>query len=452
MPASKLCTRVARRATIRLAAVAVAAAAISGCSWGPRYRDALPGETFELESFTVTLPPGKESPHGSGGVLDRVPAGEGQAWRATRYRDAGWRRLELWHSTNGAIDEVVVLSEADGIPPSTPDELRARARKGVAALLDDASARLTELAPPADPRFGASARQVLAIAEESDAKAGLLVKRVASAEMIEFAPPALAGRFCEIASIQTPRRGATAAELEERWRTLLAGVALRPVDREAVVRAAGGDFYKLMERGLARRSLTLPPASLQWRWARERWIAPSGADGSWRLAVGLTERLELGAPAFLRYAFGDPAALIGPEVAIGAGWSSWEHDAEHGSTWGGRLSLAARRRFGANAAARGEVAVDGKHESRTDRNRLGAVGAVGVVWDAHPLVSLGFEAGYAWQEDEDAAVDRVAWIGGQRTPVVTVHVPPVDLGLTGGLGWDGEDLGALVGFQLVVTF
>ena len=74
------------------------------------------------ESFTATLP-------------------EDGAWKASRVRDARGRTFEVAHSTNGVLDGFVTLGEAEGVPPSTPDEVRARLRKALVALLTEEKAK-----------------------------------------------------------------------------------------------------------------------------------------------------------------------------------------------------------------------------------------------------------------------------------------------------------------------
>jgi hypothetical protein len=191
----------------------------------------------------------------------------------------------------------------------------------------------------------------------------------------------------------------------------------------------------------------------QWRLWRERWIAPGGLDGSWGLAYGITDRLELSTPGYLRYAFGDPEALVRPEFALGLGLTHHDHDAERGSTWGGGVSASARRRIGANLAVTAGAGLEVRHESRTGEDHLNRGGAAGAVWDVPvrgyvDLLSLGLEVGYV---DDDGPSPELVWVGGRRTPLVTVHLLLLDVALTGGVGWDGEEVGALVGFEVALT-
>lgn len=90
------------------------------------------------------------------------------------------------------------------------------------------------------------------------------------------------------------------------------------------------------------------------------------------------------------------------------------------------------------------------HESRTRRNAAGGVATTGLVWDVHGFVSLGLEAGYearSW----DRPRRHLVWLGGSGTPLVTVHAPFLDLGLTGAMAWEDGEPGVLAGFRVQLT-
>jgi hypothetical protein len=422
----------------RLAIAVLAAGAISGCSWGEKYRKATPRETLELESFTVPLP-------------------DERGWRVTRERDVGWRTLEAFHDHDaGAWDRQVFAGE--GTRPqraATREERVAWARKEAVRLLGDPNGAVTELPVTPDPRFGPSAVVVLVRAEQSDASAGLLVKRAASVGVLEFVPPQAPDRVAYLESVGV-RRGLTAEEAAQRWDALVGGVALRPVDERAIAAAARPDFPKKFEPRFSHRSLTLPAHGLRFEWQRERFVAPDGSSGSGSLAYGITDKIEVSLPGYLKFAFGEPEAIVRPEVVVGAGWTRFESDAARGNVWGGAVNAAARKRLGEDVDVIAGGFLEATHESRTGENALYGGAAAGVRWDppvfgVADLLGLGLEVGW---ESRDVGLPsrRLAWIGGRQTPLVTVHVPLLDLGLTGGLGWDGEDVGALVGLQLGVTF
>lgn len=410
-----------------------AALAASGCSWGDKYRPARPGETLELESVTFT-----------------VPEGPG-AWKVSRYRDAGARALELAHSTGGVVDRWVALVEReDGGAPAPREDQLADARTHLLRIVGDASARVHEISAPVDPRFGPSAVQVLAFAEESDASAGLLVKRTAGLAALEAVPPSSPDRLATLSYAELARRGGTAAELEASWRAVLANVRLRAVDGAAVRAAATGDFPKTLKPGLARRSLTLPQAGFRLGFAAERWVAPGDWEAAYGIAAGLTDRLQLDLPGVLTYALGDPEALTTPEVAIGAGLTRVGYGSTDGWAWGAGLSARARKRLGADVAVVARGFLELADDPPEDRRRLYGGGSAGVVWDVHGLVSLGLEAGYASRDGQPSP--WIAWIGGRTTPLVGLHFPPLDVGLTGGVGWDGDGVGLLAGVGAALTF
>jgi hypothetical protein len=418
-----------------LAAIALALTCVpvSGCAWLPRTRPAREGEPLALASLTV-----------------RAPTGAG--WRVSRSVDGDARKIVLLQGSGeeGWERRVVISERSDATALPTRETLVELFSGEARDQLGDPQATVTELPASPDPRFGASAVAVALRVEESDAKAGLLVKRVVSTAAIAFAPPARARRSCLIGYEERGRGGRPPQEVLESWRALLEGVELDPAGAPPRRPETARDFPKVVEAGLARRSLTLPRAGFQWTLDRERWIATGGFRGTWGLTAGLTDHLEVGAPGFLRYSLGDPSAVTRPELAIGAGWTGWEHDATRGSTWGAGLSAEARRRIAPALALRGLLLGELLHESRTRRDRLAGGASAGVVWDPHPFASLGLEAGWA-SRAPGRTEDRIAWVGGRSVPLVTIHFPPLDLGLDGAVAWDGERAGVLGGFSLRLT-
>jgi len=152
----------------------------------------------------------------------------------------------------------------------------------------------------------------------------------------------------------------------------------------------------------------------------------------------------------LAYSFGETEALTRPEIAVGAGLTGFEHDAIRGSAWGFGASVQARRRIAADVAWRALLFGEIAHESRTGGDRPGGGATTGVVWDVHRYATLGLEAGYASRPWKDAS-SRVVWVGGDATPLVTVHLPLVDVGLRGAAAWDHGRPGLLAGFDLLLT-
>jgi hypothetical protein len=244
-----------------------------------------------------------------------------------------------------------------------------------------------------------------------------------------------------------------AGHCDRAWSAVLDGIALRPADERSVASAARGaaPFPKEYQPGLAHRSLTLPQAGFQLALRRERWVAPDDFDTAAGVAVGITDRLELNAPGFVKYSFGEVEALTRPEFALAAGALGWEHDARRGSAWSFGASAQARRRLARDLAVRGSVAGWAHHESRTGRTRPGGAASTGVVWEALPLLAFGLEGGWSWRAS-DAPGRGTVWVGGRGTPLVTLQLPFVDLGLTGAVAWEGGGRpGLLAGMSLVLT-
>jgi hypothetical protein len=407
----------------------------SGCSWVPRARTLREGERLELQSAVVT-----------------APADPG--WRGRRTFDAGARELDLAHrSENGAWDRFITLREADGaLALPSREYVLAELSRAARARLGDPAAEIEEI-PAAPPgRFGGSAIAVALRAEESDAKAGASGRRCLHSAMLVFVSPAGGDRTTAIHYAEATS-GSPSSRPEEAWAALLEGVELRPATPANVEAAAarGDDFPKTFEPGLARRSLTLPQSGFQALFHGERWLAPGGASTpSVGLAFGVTDHLELDTPGFLRYAFGEAEALTRPEVAVGGGLTGYDHDAAHGSVWGFGATAEARRRLAAEVALRVQTLVEGVHESRTGRTRPGGQVAAGVVWDVNRYATLGVEAGWESRPWKDAN-SEVVWVGGRGTPLLTIHVPFVDLGLTGAVAWDHGRPGVLAGFGVLLT-
>lgn len=415
-------------------ALLVTAATASGCAWDQHTRPARDGEVLVLESMVV-----------------RLPAGSG--WRVSREFDAGARRFILTRVGDDGVERArIELLEADGAVPIEPREkLRAANVSSMATLIGDPAAEVADLPLVADARFGSAALELALRATESDAHAGILVKRVAWSFQLAFVGAGSPARTCAVSYWERRGRTDAPAPAEESWRALLAAIELRSADPAHVAEAARADgFPKQMESGLARRSLTLPRGAFQWGLWRARWLDHGNFDGSWGLHVGITDRLELSAPGFLKYSFGEREALTRPEYALGIGWTHFEHDPVAGSTWGFGLTAQARKRLAADLSAHTDVLLEWLHESRTARDRGVGQASAGLVWDPHALVSLGLEAGYGTRAFVGDA-HRVGWVGGLARPLVTVHVAPIDLGLAAAAVWDGRDVGVLAGFSLRLT-
>jgi len=167
-------------------------------------------------------------------------------------------------------------------------------------------------------------------------------------------------------------------------------------------------------------------------------------------AVGLTDRLELRLPGYLRWSFGESEGLTRPEWAIGGGWSSYRHDGARGNVWGFGTGIEARMRFRPTVAWRASAFAEVSHESRTRRDRVGHEAVAGIVWDARDWVSLGLESGEV-SRLRSSISSGFGWIGGLSMPLVTFHLPPLDLGLTGATTWDGNRLLLVGGFKIRLT-
>lgn len=346
----------------------------------------------------------------------------------------------------------IELIEVDGAePPKLPAEARAALAAHAAMLIGNPAAEVVDLPPVADPRFGPSAVEVGLRATESDIHAGILVKReswVFSLALVSSASPA---RTCLVTYFVRHGRSAAPIPAEERWRELLAGIELRSPDQARAREAArADDFPKEMQGALARRSLTLPRGAFQLSIWRERWLDHGGFEGTWGLAVGITDRLQLSAPGFLKYSFGEAEALTSPEYAIGIGWNHFTHDIVDGSTWGFGVTAQSRKRLAADVSANANLLLEWLHESRTGRDRGEGQASAGILWDPLSFVSVGVEAGYR-TEPFFGEGDGIAWVGGQNRPLVTLHLAPLDLGLDAAAVWDGRTLGVLAGFNLRLT-
>jgi hypothetical protein len=418
-----------------LAALALVTTAVgSGCAWDQHARPLRDEDRLVLESMVVRLP-------------------SSSGWSVSRRFDAGARQFTLKHTAaDGLEDARIELIEVDGGEPPKPHaEARAALAAHAASLIGDPAAEVADLPPVADPRFGPSAVEVGLRATESDAHAGLLVKRASwdfSLALISSTTPA---RTCAVTYFVRRDRSADPVLAEERWRELLAGIELRNPDPARAREAArADDFPKEMQGGLARRSLTLPRGAFQWSLWRERWLDHGGFDGTWGASVGITDRLQLSAPGFLKYSFGEAEALTRPEVAIGIGWNHFTHDIVAGNTWGFGLTAQSRKRLAADVSVNADLLLEWLHASRTGRDRGEGQASAGILWDPLSFVSLGVEAGYRTQPFFDDG-DWIAWVGGETRPLVTFHLAPLDLGLNAAAVWDGRTLGALAGFSLRLT-
>jgi hypothetical protein len=415
-----------------LAALALLTMAVgSGCAWSQHVRPLRDEDRLVLESMVV-----------------RIPSSAG--WSVSRRFEAETRLFTLSHTNaEGLEDARIELIEVDGAGSPKPNtEARAALATHAAALIDDPSAEVVDLPPVADPRFGPGAVELGLRAMESDAHAGLLVKRESWAFSLGFVSSTARARSCGVTYVARRDRSGEPVPAEERWRELLAGIDLRNPDPASAREAArADDFPKEMQGGLARRSLTLPRGAFQWSLSRERWLDHGGFDGTWGLSVGITDRLQLSAPGFLKYSFGEAEALTSPEYAIGVGWNHFTHDIAAGNTWGFGLTAQSRRRLAADVSVNADLLFEWLHESRTERDRGEGQASAGILWDPLSFVSLGVEAGYRSQPFLDEG-DWIAWVGGHTRPLVTLHFAPLDLGLDAAAVWDGRTLGALAGFSL----
>jgi hypothetical protein len=414
-------------------AAALAALAATGCSWSTRHRPVREGERLVLPSAVV-------------------PAPAGGGWRVSRTAGENGRMLELAHGPGGAEDRWLTIAELESVEPAPArDALVADLSGAARESLRDPAARVEELPATAPAQLGPGAVSVALRAEQSTATAGVLERRVVSVGHLHVVSPGEAGRtlylhLSEAATSDRPGRFA------EDWEALLAGTEITPADRAHVAAAArADDFPKEFQPGLARRSLTLPRAGFQWALERHRWVEPGGFTGSAGLALGLTDHLQLDTPGFLRLSLGEAEALTRPEYAIGAGLTGVEHDAERGTSWTFGASFEARRRLGRDVAVQGILLPEVQHASRTRRTHAGGGASAGVVWDVDRLglVSLGLEAG--WARPADTTQRNGAWIGGLRTPLVTVHALWVDLGLLGAVAWNDGAPGIIAGASLLLT-
>ncbi|MFY3744864.1 hypothetical protein ACOQFB_13200 [Anaeromyxobacter sp. Red801] len=416
----------------RFAVVLVVGLLMSGCSWGPRTRPVRDREVLQLQSAVV-------------------PAPAGPGWKVARTFDVPVRGFELVHAVDGrARDRWIEISEQDGrtVLPSGEAVLAQLSAEARSKLGDPAAAiEALDASPPRT--FGGAAVAVAIRAEETAAKAGLLQKRVVHSALIAFVPPAAPDRACVIAYTALDTGGLPHDGFAESWRTLVDGVELRPASAANVAAAArADDFPKRFEPGLARRSLTLPAGGFQWWVARERWLAHGGFTGGWGLALGITDRLEVGAPGSLRLSFGEVEALERPELAVEAGLVGIEHDADRGTVWSYGVSAMGRKRLAPDVALRGRLAAYGAHESRTARDRPGGAASAEIVWDVLEYATLGLEAG--WHTIPSPGPDRTrVWIG--AGPAVTLHLPFVDLAVMSAAGWHDGRPGVRVGAGFLLT-
>jgi hypothetical protein len=405
----------------------------AGCSWLPKARPVLPDEKLQLESAVVTVP-------------------SGTGWTGSREFEVARRQFDL--SDQGHHRSLRLL-EVDGSLPMT--DVRSRTLAGFTAFarasMGGEGVLVTELETTPDPRFGSGAVQVVLRAEQTRAQAGLLVPQVLYLARLAFASPDQPGRTIEISY---EARGVadqlTPESILETFSAVRAGVELRPATPANVAAAVrANDFPKTLEPGLAHRSLTLPRGGFQAGYAWERWIAPGGWSDSASLSLGITDQIELEAPGFLRYSFGEVEALTRPEFAVGAGLTGYQHEAGQGNLWGAGLTLQARQRIASGVAWRVSLLGELAHQSATGRNRFGGGAVGGVVWDDLPLVSLALEAGYQSRVWKDHSTSLV-WIGGRSTPLVTIHAPLLDIGLRCAVAWDHGHPGVLAGGALLLTF
>jgi hypothetical protein len=392
----------------------------------------VPEERLQLQSLVVRAPP------------------EGD-WEVSRAFDAG-KRVFLLAEWNAMRQLAVLELDRSSAPEEEPDRIAMdEAKEGARSWLSDPDASIAEIPYSPDPRLGGTARARVLRAEEHRTEAETPKRTVHVATLVLASSEAPARTAIVAYQERGPAGGVSDAGFLERWKALLDRIEPRPATPEHVAAAArADDFPKFFQPGLARRSLTLPRAGFQWGLERWRWVGPGGFSGGLGFALGVTDHVQLAAPGFVSLSFGEVEALTRPECAVGGGLTRVEHDAARGTTWSGGIAFACRRRIGADVALRGRALGEVAHESRTDLDHLGGSVVAGVAWDAHPYVTLGLESGYRyrpWERSED----RLAWVGGLSTPVVTLHVPFLDLGLRGGVGWDRGRPGLLAGFSILLT-
>lgn len=132
----------------------------SGCAWDQRARPVRDDDRLILESMVVRLP-------------------RSSGWSVSRRFDAGRRLFTLRHTgADGLEDARIDLVEMDGATPLKPrEEERAALATHAATLIGDSAAEVAEVPLAADPRFGPNAVEAGQRATESDAHAGILVKR-----------------------------------------------------------------------------------------------------------------------------------------------------------------------------------------------------------------------------------------------------------------------------------
>lgn len=313
----------------------------------------------------------------------------------------------------------------------------------------DASLTIEEIDVSLPAALGDTAVVVAIRAEETAARPGLLERRAFHSAFVAFVPPAAPDRTCAVEYAARGRADAPKDGFAEPWRALVQGIELRPASAANVAAAArADDFPKQFEPGLARRSLTLPAGGFQWYLERDRLLAPGGFTGSWGLAAGITDHLELGTPGFFQLSFGEAEALHRPELGVGAGLLGAEHDAERGTVWSYGVTAAARKRLAPDVALLGRIAASGAHESRTGRDRPGGAAGAEIVWDVSEFATLGVEAGWVTVPSPRAREIRV-WVG--AGPVATLHLPFIDLSVNGAAGWHDGRPGVRVGAGVLLT-
>lgn len=416
----------------------------SGCAWIPRHRKAGPDERLQLQTAVVG-----------------VPAGGG--WKVSREFEPEDRSVQ---AVEGLWSRVLRVREQEGLKVPAPEALATMAASHGAQIgaryIPGLERAVTPL--PVDPtdRFGAVAPQAAVRLAVPGAPPGTPVLRAAT---LAFMAPEARG----LTTVFYAERGAADAEAEARfqqtWRAVVASTEARAANDRNLASAARVEFPKYMEAGFVRRSVTLPRGGLQLGLSREWWCGGKACE-RWGdragptqgdLRIGLTDHLELDSPGHLVYAFGDPTAITGPELAIGAGLTGYDHDAVRGSTWGYGLTLRGRQRIGNDLALRVSGLAEATHATRAprrDRDRPGVMGTAGLVWDVGRYLSLGLEAGYShrpWEGLGGARDTDLVWVGGRSTPLVTAHLFVLDVGLTGALTWQRGVQDAVAGVSFALT-
>lgn len=197
-----------------------------------------------------------------------------------------------------------------------------------------------------------------------------------------------------------------------------------------------------------RRPLTLPAGTWEWTWFRFREWPAGRWDGGWALARGITHRVEIGAPLYVRWSLGDREARSRPEIAIGAGVESLGYGEVQGLVLGAGVDVEVRGRPFDRIGWRARVGGGYEGEGRTDARSTYGFGRAGVEWNPRDWVTLGVGAGYITTVDQAGRRREQVILGGQNTPLVSAF----GLHLVGGIVVEGRDVSASVGAGFGLLF